>query len=321
MGWVNFIVYGSFTEPVNGKNFIVVRMPEGRTQWAKGIMPALKRLITSWQGGKDQWYVGGENGDQNLWDTRTTVRYEWNGRELVNMGMNKSARLKSALLRDEPMAYGVRHGNTKANSADEFRGWEDFELDEQGLNEAHEAAEWFVTQGVKPTRIISSPLSRARKTAEIIGSALGISVEIEERFKPLNVGEYAGKDKDKTWDEFVHYLDNPDEEIPDGESVHGFADRDIEALDEYLDEAATNGPIILVWHTSNTVIADCYLKSGEIGLECRPEEKDIVSPGGIIAISPTREVTPVFKDVKEEETKEDPELAEHEEYDKEVQEK
>jgi broad specificity phosphatase PhoE len=222
---------------------------------------------------------------------------------------------KSALLKDEPMAYGVRHGTTEANVNDEFRGWEDFELEEQGINEAHEAAEWFVTHGVKPTRIISSPLSRALATAKIIGTALGVEVEVEERFKPLNVGEYTGEDKDKTWDEFVRYLDNPDKVIPGGENVNGFADRDCEALEEYLVEAATNGPIIFVWHTSNTVVADGYLKEGLESMNIRPEEKDIVAPGGIVAISPTRQITPVFKDVKKKEEKEDPEKAEHEEYD------
>jgi len=232
--------------------------------------------------------------------------------KLRELGRKK---FKSALLNDGPMAYGVRHGTTEANVNDEFRGWEDFELDEQGLNEAREAAAWFVEHKIKPTRIISSPLSRARKTAEIIGTALGVEVEVEERLKPLNVGEYAGEDKDKTWDEFVPYLDNPDEVIPGGESVNQFADRDCEALEEYLTEAATDGPIIFVWHTSNTIVADGYLKEGLESMNIRPEEKDIVAPGGIVAISPTREITPVFKDVKDEEAKEEPEKAEHEEYD------
>jgi len=226
---------------------------------------------------------------------------------------------KNALLSDGIICYGVRHGTTTANAHDEFRGWEDFELDEQGINEAYEAAEWFVTNGIKPTRIISSPLSRALVTAKIIGTALGVEVEVEERLKPLNVGGYAGKDKDKSWDEFVQYLDNPDEVIPNGESVNQFTDRDCEALEEYLGEAAIHGPIIFVWHTSNTIVADGYLKEGLESMNIRPEEKDIVEPGGIVAISPTREIKPVFKDAKAKEEKEDPEKAEHEEYDSEIQ--
>jgi broad specificity phosphatase PhoE len=222
---------------------------------------------------------------------------------------------KCALLKDGVLCYILRHGTTSANKKDEFRGWEEFELDEQGINEAHEAAEWFLAHKVKPTRIISSPLARAKKTADIIGSALGVSVETDDRLKPLHVGDYTGKDKEKEWEDFVRYLDNPDEVIPGGESVNGFADRDCEVLEEILTEAAENGPIIIVDHTSNVVVADCYLKTGEVGMDCRPEEKDIVAPGGIVAISATRELTPVFKDAKAEEEKEEPEKAEHEEYD------
>ena len=200
---------------------------------------------------------------------------------------------------------------SRTNSA----GWAEFELDEQGINEAQEAAEWFLEHGVKPTRIVTSPLSRARKTAEIIGEALGVAVEIEEGFKPLDVGVFTGEDKNETWDDFVYYLDHPDEAIPDGDSVHGFAYRDIEALERWLRLAEEDGPIIIVWHTSNVVVADCYLKEGGAGINCRPEEKNIVAPGGIVAISPTREIEPVFRDVKDEEEEKNPEKAEHEEYD------
>lgn len=258
------------------------------------------------------------------WESRGhSIQVDPVGRGLYRcyLKLNKASRLKSALLRDEPMAYILRHGTTEANINDEFRGWEDFELEEQGIQEAHEAAEWFLEHGVKPKRIICSPLIRARKTAEILGQALGVEVETDERLLPFNVGEYTGKDKDKTWDDFVYYLDHPDEAVPGGESVNGFGDREIEALDEYLTEAATDGPIILVAHTSNVVIADCYLRTGEIGMNCRPEEKDIVAPGGVVAISATRNIFPVFKNVKEEEEREDPEKAKHEEYDSDLQKK
>ena len=222
---------------------------------------------------------------------------------------------KSPLLRNEPILYGVRHGTTSANVKDEFRGWGEFELEDEGINEAHEVAEWFLEHGIKPKRIVCSPLSRAKRTAEIIGMALGVEVEVEERFKPLNVGEFTGEDKEAVWDDFVYYLDHPKEVIPGGESVRRCAERVCAALDELLDEAVMDGPIILVAHTSDIVIADCYLRTGEIGMDCRPEEKDIVDPGGVVAISGDRSIVPVFKDVKEKEEEEDPDKAEHEEYD------
>lgn len=229
----------------------------------------------------------------------------------------KSGRFKHALLANDPIAYIQRHGTTKANTKDAFRGWEDFELEEQGLREAHEAAEWYLEHGIKPKRIVCSPLARAKKTAEIIGLALGVKVETDDRLKPFDVGEFTGKKKDSTWDDFVHYLDHPDETIPKGESVHHFAEREIKALEELLADAALNGPIIIVAHTSNIVIADCFLRTGEVGMDCRPEEKDIVAPGGTVAVSKTMNIWPVFKNVKEEEEEKEPEKAEHEEYDSE----
>jgi hypothetical protein len=38
---VDFMVYGSFTEPTMGKNFFIVRMPAGRVPWARKIAPAI----------------------------------------------------------------------------------------------------------------------------------------------------------------------------------------------------------------------------------------------------------------------------------------
>lgn len=92
---VVFIVYGSFTEPTMGKNFIVVRMPEGRVPWSKKIVPAIHRLVSPWfnRGVDKHWYVDGENdhgpGEPPLWETRTTARYEWTGRSLVMRPTNR----------------------------------------------------------------------------------------------------------------------------------------------------------------------------------------------------------------------------------------
>ena len=227
-------------------------------------------------------------------------------------------RWKSAVLTGRPVLYGVRHGTTKANIEDEFRGLEDYKLEEKGITEAHEAAEWFLEHKVKPVLIVCSPLSRARRTAETLGEALGAEVRVDEELKPLDVGKFTGEEKDKAWEHFTHYLDHPDEPIPDGESVNHFADRGIKAIDYWLDYAGKHGPVILAFHTSNIVILDCYLRTGEVGMGCRPEEKDIVAPGGIVAVSAARGIEPVFKDVKAEDEKDDPDKAKHEEYEKEL---
>lgn len=263
---------------------------------------------------------------RRYWESRghsTQVDKVHGGLYRCSLKLNRTSSLalpliwKSALLNEE-IAYMLRHGTTGANVKDAFRGHEDFPLNDQGLNEAHEAAEWFLEHGVKPKRIVCSPMSRAKKTAEIVGESLGVPVEVDERLLPFDVGEFGGKVKDDVWDEFVYYLDHPDEKVPNGESVRGFAVRECAALDELFAEAAQDGPILIVVHTSNIVVADCYLRTGEPGLDCRPEEKDIVAPGGVVAVTKTMNIFPVFKDVKDEV---DPDKAKHEEYDAEAQEK
>jgi hypothetical protein len=81
----NIIVYGEFKEPEKGVNFIVVRIPDGRCPWAKKIAPAIHRLIKSFTKSRSypDWNAWGENEGQDLWATKTAVRYLWDGDDLV----------------------------------------------------------------------------------------------------------------------------------------------------------------------------------------------------------------------------------------------
>jgi hypothetical protein len=101
--WTVFMVFGGFNEPTTGKNFIVVRMPKGRVQWSKKIVPAINKLLSPWHTEEQHtahkrrkwnnsesplaWSVEGDNpGAENpsLWDLKQAVaRYEWNGSALI----------------------------------------------------------------------------------------------------------------------------------------------------------------------------------------------------------------------------------------------
>ena len=76
------MVYGAFTDPATGRNFIVVRMPDGRTPWVKKIAPAIARLVRPWMGERNPegwcgWGVDGELGGA-LWVlTSRPSRYDW----------------------------------------------------------------------------------------------------------------------------------------------------------------------------------------------------------------------------------------------------
>lgn len=165
------------------------------------------------------------------------------------------------------MDYILRHGQTEANADGEFRGWGNWPLTPLGRAQAHAAGLRLKNRGIK--RIVSSDLPRAKETAEIVGKHLGLPVSTDSDLRPLNVKKFTGKDKKEYWPEFQHYLDNPDEKIPGGESINEFRSRNQAALKSLLSGDHT----LIVTHTSN--ITDAH--GG------RPEDDHIVEPGGIIA--------------------------------------
>jgi probable phosphoglycerate mutase len=68
----------------------------------------------------------------------------------------------------------IRHGQTDWNRDDRLQGSSDIPLNDTGRAQAHEAAALLRDGGWDA--IVSSPLSRARETAEIIAADLGIEL-------------------------------------------------------------------------------------------------------------------------------------------------
>jgi uncharacterized phosphatase len=68
----------------------------------------------------------------------------------------------------------IRHGQTDWNRDDRLQGSSDIPLNDAGRQQAHEAAQVLRDGGWQA--IVSSPLERARETAEIIAAELGIEL-------------------------------------------------------------------------------------------------------------------------------------------------
>lgn len=84
--------------------------------------------------------------------------------------------------------YLVRHGENLANLTKEFSyKLVDYSLTPKGVLQAEQTAEFFKT--VPLDAIYSSPLKRARETAEIIARPQGQPVTLLEAFRELNVGD------------------------------------------------------------------------------------------------------------------------------------
>lgn len=86
----------------------------------------------------------------------------------------------------------LRHGESIGNVEARWQGQSDFQLTDTGRAQARALAERWKSENVKFDLIVTSPLRRAKETAEIIASALDVSVESEPLLMERDVGEYAG---------------------------------------------------------------------------------------------------------------------------------
>ncbi len=86
----------------------------------------------------------------------------------------------------------IRHGYSVANKSGYMTGQSDVPLAKEGLIQAAQTAE-FVYKNYKIDAVFSSPLLRARQTAEPLSKLSGLPVFINENLKEINAGLWEGK--------------------------------------------------------------------------------------------------------------------------------
>ena len=136
--------------------------------------------------------------------------------------------------------YLCRHGRTPMNAAGRLRGRLDPDLDLVGQSEARDLAE--LLSPVQPTRVISSPLNRARQTATPIAVAVGVGVAFDGRRIDRSYGASDGALREDLVAEFGSINAAPGLE-PEAE----VAERGAAALTE-LAQGGTSGPIVVMTH-------------------------------------------------------------------------
>lgn len=101
----------------------------------------------------------------------------------------------------------VRHGKTNWNKEKRAAGLTDIELNEEGISQANELKEKL--KDVNIDLIISSPLKRAIKTAEIINEYHNKKIVIEEGATERNLGIYEGEpNEQEIFNEIRYYTKN-----------------------------------------------------------------------------------------------------------------
>lgn len=130
--------------------------------------------------------------------------------------------------------YFIRHGQTDWNLKEMWQGWIDVPLNEHGHEQARSAITALSGKGI--TRIISSPLIRAHKTAEIINEHLRVPLLLVDGLKECSLGVLEGtlKDQSTTSKDLTHIA-----LMGKGEHPDDFKTRIATALHDLLDPKHT----------------------------------------------------------------------------------
>lgn len=93
--------------------------------------------------------------------------------------------------------FMARHGETDWNVERRIQGSTDIPLNENGIRQAHSLAGYLerqvVGKGGTISHIFTSPLERAKETAEIVGDRLHVPVEAVPGLEEMNFGICEGK--------------------------------------------------------------------------------------------------------------------------------
>jgi broad specificity phosphatase PhoE len=95
----------------------------------------------------------------------------------------------------KPVNYQVtllRHAESIGNAEGYYQGQSDFPLTETGTMQARLLCEYWLVKKAGFDRIISSPLARARQTAEILAHALALPLVLDPLWMERNAGLLEG---------------------------------------------------------------------------------------------------------------------------------
>jgi probable phosphoglycerate mutase len=140
----------------------------------------------------------------------------------------------------------IRHGESEGNRERIFTPTPAVPLTDLGRSQVAAAARWIATR-YAPTRIVSSPFTRARQTAEILAAALEVPVSVEDDLRERSYGELAGRPYATArttpgWDPALYWEWCPP---GDGESLVAVAVRAGAALDRIARHAGVDDTVVV----------------------------------------------------------------------------
>ncbi len=134
----------------------------------------------------------------------------------------------------------LRHGQTDWNARDLAQGNVETQLNETGRAQAVAAARVLVGRGI--TQIFSSPLHRARETADVIGEAIGLIPVVVPNLRETSYGIEEGKPMEPWFDSWIDGTYTPD----GAETFEALSERAVVTINQCLGQGP--GPILIVAH-------------------------------------------------------------------------
>ena len=154
----------------------------------------------------------------------------------------------------------MRHGETVWNAEHRFTTHSDVELSPAGVAQAAEAAA--ALAGENLARIFSSPMQRARRTAEIVAAAQADrpDVVIDERLLEIDAGPFDGQTTEELQagplaEAFAAWHTDGDPVFPEGTETFDDALRRVSAF--FDEHAGLPGTTLVVTHGSLARLAIC----------------------------------------------------------------
>jgi broad specificity phosphatase PhoE len=180
----------------------------------------------------------------------------------------------------------VRHGRTELNASGRLLGRLDPPLDEVGERQAAAVAALLARpphHDGRVTRVVSSPLLRARATAAAIAGAAGVEVEVDDRWVEVDYGEFDGLPLAEVPPEvWANWRVDADYAPPGGESLGSVASRVEAACLELVASGVggTDHDTVVVTHVSPLKAAVGWALDAGHGATWRT----FVSPGSVTRI-------------------------------------
>lgn len=144
----------------------------------------------------------------------------------------------------------ARHGQTDSNEIGRYQGWGTRPLTDHGRDQAREQARYLAKTDV--SALYTSPLVRARQTADIIASAGSLEPEEVPAFSELDMGELEGVPFEEGRRRYADFWESWENNVattrlPNGETVDELQARAWSAVED-IRARHTDETVVVVSH-------------------------------------------------------------------------